>query len=77
MRRNMKLILRNTVQSIIIIMFSRIGTGSKHNIAHGPSQLTLDSMGIGEDINKQMFIKTVHYKGNIVAMKDVRCSALI
>ena len=71
----MKLILRNTVQSII--MFSRIGTGSKHNIAHGPSQLTLDSMGIGEDINKQMFIKTVHYKGNIVAMKDVRCSAHI
>ena len=49
--------------------------GSKHSLAH-PSQHSLDSFGLGDDINKQMYIKTVYYKGNIVAMKDIACVAL-
>ena len=48
--------------------------GSKHSFQ--PSQMSLDSLGIGDDINRQMYIKTVHYKGNVVAMKDIKYTAI-
>ena len=40
------------------------------------SQMSADSFGIGDDINRQMYIKTVHYKGNVVAMKDIKYTAI-
>ena len=44
--------------------------GSKHSLAH-PSQHSLDSFGLGDDA-KQMYIQTVYYKSNIVAMKELK-----
>ena len=38
--------------------------------------MSLDSLGIGDDLNRQMYIKTVHYKGNVVAMKDIKYTAI-
>ena len=38
--------------------------------------MSLDSLGLGDEYGKQMFIKTVHYKGNKVAMKDVNYTSL-
>ena len=38
--------------------------------------MSLDSLGFGDEYGKQMFIKTVHYKGNKVAMKDVNYTSL-
>ena len=38
--------------------------------------MSLDSLGLGDDYGKQMFIKTVHYKGNKVAMKDINYTSL-
>ena len=40
--------------------------GSAHSLTH-----SMDSIGVGEDISRQMFIKTVHYKNNIYALKTV------
>ena len=43
--------------------------GSLHSVAH-----SVDSMDIGgDDWNKQMYIETVYYKGNVVAMKEQKC----
>ena len=43
--------------------------GSLHSVAH-----SVDSMDIGgDDWNKQMYIETVYYKGNVVAMKVRKC----
>ena len=33
--------------------------------------MSLDSV-VGEDLNRQMYIQTVYYKGNTVAMKEVK-----
>ena len=41
--------------------------GSAHSLTH-----SMDSIGVGEDVNSQMYIKTVHYNGNIVAMKEMK-----
>ena len=45
--------------------------GSAHSLTH-----SMDSIGVGEDINRQMFIKTVHYKNNIYALKTVKSAPI-
>ena len=42
--------------------------GSKQSLAR--SKFSIDSMGC-EDNGKQVYVKTVHYKGNVVARKDI------
>ena len=47
--------------------------GSAHSLTH-----SMDSIGIGDDVNtnRQRFIKTVHYKGNTMAMKEMKSTTL-
>ena len=45
--------------------------GSAHSLTH-----SMDSIGVKEDINRQMFIKTVHYKNNIYALKTVKSTPI-
>ena len=45
--------------------------GSAHSLTH-----SMDSIGVGEDISRQMFIKTVHYKNNIYALKTVNSTPI-
>ena len=58
-------------QDIIATKGARGRIGSTHSLNQ-----SMDSIGVGEDVNRQMFIKTVHYKGNVVAMKEMKSTPL-